>query len=212
MGTPFTATGRVPVRLRPLKDWHLVTRIRFCKDPELARLMGVRDLDPTLTVPDLREWRDQRVAAGDVLLGIEAGDRYIGDIDIAFPSHRQAAELTLMIGERRFWGKGIGTEVVRRVLGWLFRGDELVIETSTAPSGMWGKDPPPAPLGPVPGGLVDYIEVDVAPGNERARGFWLTQGFTRYSWEPGGTEYLRLYRQEWLEPAGGTAARPLKGV
>lgn len=194
---PTSRSGMV-IRLRPLKDWHLVRRLSFCKDPELAKTMGVREYGPGITVADLREWRDQAVAAGDVILGIEAGDRYIGDIHIGFPRGIQAAELNLMIGDRSYWGRGIGSEVVRRVLRWLLRGDDLMVETSSAPPGWLAKDRSPAPLGHVPGGLVDFVDVTVAPADEPARSFWLGHGFRHHSTERDGSTRLRLYRDEWL--------------
>jgi len=186
------------VRLRPVKDWHLVIRIGFCRDAELAKLMGVREFDPHLTVDDLRCWRTSRLEAGDTLLAIEVGDRYVGDIDVAVDRRHGSADLTLMIGDRRLRGRGVGTEVVRRVLGWLFRGDQLLVETATAPPGRMERDPGPKPEPPPTGHPFDYVEVDVARGNTRAHGFWLKQGFSPWSTGLDGTERLRLTRDRWL--------------
>lgn len=129
-------------------------------------------------------WRNSWTCAeaGDTLLAIEVGDRYVGDIDVAVDRRHGSADLTLMIGDRRLRGRGVGTEVVRRVLGWLFRGDQLLVETATAPPGRMERDPGPKPEPPPTGHPFDHVEVDVARGNTRAHGFWLKQGLPFSYW------------------------------
>lgn len=50
-------------------------------------------------------------------------------------------------------------------------------------------------------------ELDVAPGNERTRSFWLYHGFRPYSTERDGTQCLRLYREGWLPEEQGPPRR-----
>ncbi|HUW30287.1 MAG TPA: GNAT family protein [Planctomycetota bacterium] len=141
------------VRLRPLTHDDLPTRALWTADDERAVLMGVDvEAEPFVSHEDeLRgnhEWLDGRVRAGGIVLAIEAGGRYVGDIDITTIQRERRAELSLFIGDRSAWGKGYGTETVELVLGELFAGED-----------------------------VDAVDIDVAPGNERSLRFWRKLGF-----------------------------------
>lgn len=197
------------IRLRPLKDWHLVRRIAFLRDPELARLMGWSQAEQRMNASELRFWRDSRVEAGDTLLAIEVGDHYAGDIDVVIYPSQGLAELTLMLGGRQFRRRGVGTEVVRRVLGWLFRGDELLVETTTAPPGQRGQDPGPKPQPPPAGHPYDTVEVVVPKGNAGARAFWIKQGFVLREVGFDDSERFVLGRGQWVAAQAGSRGGPL---
>lgn len=155
------------VRLRPLTEADLRTRAEWTADEELAALMGV-NLDDELLLPpsqqlgENRSWFAGRRQAGALLFAIEAEGRYIGDMDVTIQPRERKAELTLFIGDRSQWGKGYGTEAVGLVLGFLY--SEKPVET---------------------------VEVDVAPGNDRALRFWKKLGFEEFRTDAKGITYLQ---------------------
>jgi len=150
-------------------------------------LLGIAAHAPPETPDSEKLWFAARLEAGDALLAIEVGGEYVGDIDIVLIPERGSAELTLVIGDARFRGQGVGTEVVRRVLRWLFSEVPLMPGSST---GVAALDRPPFP--------VAYVEVDTRPGrNPMAHRFWLKQGFRLHRIEDG-LHWLRLTREEWL--------------
>ena len=93
------------------------------RDPELARLDGTEPLQ--MSLPDYR-----RLVRGELRsrnresrrFGIETRDgRYIGtcmyyDVD----ERRSEAELGIMIGDREYWGSGLGTDAVSTLLDYVF--------------------------------------------------------------------------------------------
>ncbi|MDQ7794501.1 MAG: GNAT family N-acetyltransferase [bacterium] len=161
-----------------LDDRHLRRRAEFANDPELRRLFGFSIDGPRETLDSERRWFSARIAAGDVLLAIEVDGQYVGDIDVFFPRGGSSAEFTLVIGDARFRGVGIGTEVVQRVLQWLFVGEPQSLGT------------PPHP--------VSHVDVDTEPGrNPLAHRFWLKQGF-EFDHMEDNLQWLRLTREAWL--------------
>ncbi len=178
---------RLGLLLVPLGDRHLPRRAELANDPELRRLLGIPLDAPQETIESERRWLASRRAAGDVVLGIEVGGEYAGDIDITFLLESRSAEFTLVIGDARFRGKGVGTGVVQRVLRWLFSGGQTPLEIS-------GGDAATDRLG----FAAAYVEVDTEPGrNPLAHTFWLKQGFRLHHFE-GGLRWLRLSREDWL--------------
>jgi len=177
--------------LVPLSDSHLPRRAEFANDPGLRRMLGIPVDAPQETPDSERPWLGTRLAAGDVLLAIEVDGEYVGDIDIFFVPQRRSAEFTLVIGDARFRGKGVGTEVVQRVLRWLFSGGLLSLEPSS--------DEAPTNRAGFPAA---YVEVDTEPGrNPLAHRFWLRQGFRFHHFE-GELHWLRLTREDWLVSPG----------
>jgi len=177
--------------LVPLGDHHLPRRAEFANDPELRRLLGIPVHAPRETLDSERRWLTARCAAGDALLGIEVAGEYAGDIDIFLVPERRSAEFTLVIGDARFRGNGIGTQVVQRVLRWLFSGGVMSLEPP-------GEEAPADP----PGFTAAYVEVDTEPDrNPLAHTFWLKRGFRFHHFE-GELHWLRLTREDWLASLG----------
>jgi GNAT superfamily N-acetyltransferase len=163
----------------------------FANDPEFRSLLGIPLESAQETLQSERDWFAIRIKAGDILLAIEVDGEYVGDMDVFFARDSFSAEFTLMIYEPRFRGGGIGTEVVQRVLRWLFTGEPL----SLGASGQ-GLTPVHAPF------AVMYVDVDTEPGrNPLAYRFWLKQGFRFHHLEEN-LHWLRLTREDWLTLAG----------
>lgn len=160
------------VILRPLNEGDLPKRAEWTRDPELSALMGGRGADEEVVeqshdeeVESNRRWFAARRKAGVSPHAIEVDGAYIGDVDYdIFPEERKA-ELTLFLGDRSMWAKGYGTEAAELVIGELFRDAR-----------------------------VDFIEVDVVPGNDRALGFWRRLGFVEARVDKRGMRWLRIKR------------------
>ena len=159
------------VILRPLRPADMPARAKWHADPELSALMGASSEDETSEndVGDLvqqhRQWLKRRQNSGTRPYAIEADGRYIGDIDFGIYPEQKKADLTVCIGDRSQWGKGYGTAAVELMITEIFRDEGI-----------------------------DYIEVDVAPCNDRALRFWNKLGFSGCRLDDSGTRYLRRHR------------------
>jgi len=106
------------------------------KDPELARLDAAPPL--TMSYQDyLAIYRDEYLAseaseiclngrrrirlAIDTLDGQHIGNITLYDID----QGRKQAELGIMIGDKRYWGMGYGTDAILTLLEWVFTETDL---------------------------------------------------------------------------------------
>lgn len=112
-----------------------------------------------------REWFGGRRKSGVTPYAVEVDGFYIGDIDYdIYPEHKKV-ELTVFLGDRSAWGKGYGTEAVNLIMEEIFRDKRI-----------------------------EFIEVDVVPGNARALAFWKKLGFTEHRTDAKGIIWLRRHR------------------
>jgi RimJ/RimL family protein N-acetyltransferase len=188
---PEILTG-AKVKLYPLTDAQLATRSQWTADNELAKLMGVDvEAEPFESAEKELEnnhmWLVTRRHMGALLYGIEAEERYVGDVDVMLMPMEKLAQFTVFVGDRGAWGKGYGTEAVELLLKALFlwKKPEISPDAVNLPEEV-DFEPPEA------------VVVDVAPGNERALRFWTKLGFTEYNADEAGTKYLRLDRATYL--------------
>ncbi len=97
-------------------------------DPELAGLDATRPV--TLTFPEyLRYHRDDvnYPSPWSVRMAIDTlDDRHIGNcMYYDINTEKSQCELGIMIGDRNYWGKGYGTDVVKTALARIFTATEL---------------------------------------------------------------------------------------
>ena len=107
------------VNLRPLKTDDLIRRIAWLSDPECVRMFTGSLPARTYGLEDAERWR--RSLEADLsasVWAIETKDgRHIGDIDLHDIDRRQGtAKLTILIGEKAYWGRGCGTDTVKSLL------------------------------------------------------------------------------------------------
>ena len=94
--------------------------LHWFNDPEVTRYM-LRGAFPTTVESQTEFFRD--VASGsvsDIVLAIVTrdGDRHVGNIGLhRIDWQNRYAEYGVVIGERDFWGQGIGTEATRLICG-----------------------------------------------------------------------------------------------
>jgi RimJ/RimL family protein N-acetyltransferase len=160
------------VLLRPLCEDDLSRRAGWTADRELQLLMGSRvNDDGTLDrsheeeLDANRAWLAGRVKSGTTPYAVEVDGVYVGDIDYGIYPEQGKAELTVFLGDRSAWGKGYGTEAVNLIMDEIFRDDRI-----------------------------EFIEVDVVPGNERALAFWKKLGFAEHGVDEQGIQRLRCGR------------------
>jgi RimJ/RimL family protein N-acetyltransferase len=98
---------------------------RWLNDPELMRYWGYPASTPSSTAIDrqVEQWLDEEAKLDrpacfmvDLLDGETVGLAVLSK----FEADHACAELSLLIGEREHWGKGIGTDVVETVLDACF--------------------------------------------------------------------------------------------
>lgn len=120
-------TGRL-VRLRRKQLGDAPRDYAWRRDPELCKFDAVSPI--RLSYPEylsdyeydvLRESRLRMRFAIETFEGDHIGNCSYYDIDLA----RRQAELGIMIGDKRYWGQGFGTDVVETLLGHVFRETSL---------------------------------------------------------------------------------------
>jgi RimJ/RimL family protein N-acetyltransferase len=109
----YTAT------LRPATDDDIETLVKWDCDPELAWLMGYERRSPEESRARMSRLMGDRNSVVMCIVG--PGEQVVGDIvltEIAWRSGQ--AELTVRIGDRGNWGKGLGQQAVRQMLDHAF--------------------------------------------------------------------------------------------
>lgn len=106
-------------RLRPLQPEDLPLLEEWDRDPEIVRLMG-RKFEHGAPA---EEWF-RRISVGRTsrALAIEARDgRLIGEVEAEqIDWRRRCAEVRMLIGERRLWGRGLGADALRQFVELAF--------------------------------------------------------------------------------------------
>lgn len=109
------------LRLVPFEDRHLTARyVGWLNDPEVVRYSEQRhrrhDLD------GCRHWVEAMRTGSHPLWAIEANESrlgHVGNIAAYIDIANKVADVTILIGERASWGKGIGAEAWAAVCDWL---------------------------------------------------------------------------------------------
>ncbi|NER34638.1 MAG: GNAT family N-acetyltransferase [Oscillatoria sp. SIO1A7] len=108
---------------RTLSDADITkTYVDWLNDPQINRYLEIRNNVHTLQscrdfVTQMNESQDQH------LLGIfiKSEEKHIGNIKLGFLNkYHSRAQLSLFIGEIKYWGKGFATEAIREVTRWGF--------------------------------------------------------------------------------------------
>jgi diamine N-acetyltransferase len=112
------------VRLRAIEREDLPRFVRWFNDPEVRRNL---QLFIPLGLPQEEEWfkgvLHRPIEEQPLVIEINQGDTWLPVGDVGFFSIRnadRAAEIGISIGEKAFWDKGYGTEVMRLMLKFGF--------------------------------------------------------------------------------------------
>lgn len=133
------------VRLRPLEKGDLENRVRWFNDPQVNKDLVI---DERLDIQKTYEWFEQArkdQSRRDFI--IETRQKYpIGAIGFRkIDKRKHSACFYIVIGEKAYWGKGIGTESLSLLLKWgfstldLYKVWSIVIPTNAASLAMLKK-------------------------------------------------------------------------
>ncbi|RLD71458.1 MAG: N-acetyltransferase [Bacteroidetes bacterium] len=99
----------VNIYLRPLKEEDALTSYKWRNDPEVWRLTGSRP-DIVIT-PEIETSWIKKVLKDPTCrrfaICIAGSDEYIGNVQLTNIT-KQDAEFHIFIGEKKYWGRGIG--------------------------------------------------------------------------------------------------------
>jgi len=111
------------IRLRPLEKRDIELKVKWYNDPEVNKTLI---LNEKLALDKSLEWFDKAVcndSRRDFIIETKDGEP-VGLIGLLGIDRRHGtAECFCVIGEKKFWGKGIGTEAHSLLIQWAF--DEL---------------------------------------------------------------------------------------
>jgi RimJ/RimL family protein N-acetyltransferase len=108
-------------RLRALEHNDLSHFVRWINDPEVRRFLIMRY--PLSMTEEEKWWEGFLQRQNDHIFAIEAEDgTHIGNIGLHdIQRENRRAVLGIIIGDKRYWGRGYGTDAIRAMLGWGFR-------------------------------------------------------------------------------------------
>jgi len=111
------APSRGEVHLIPFDQRHLNERyVRWLNDPEVTRFSELRHRRHTLE--DGRHFVERLAGGGHWLFAIHfdrgCGESvHVGNLAVYFDRPNQTAEMSILIGEKEHWGKGVGASAWR---------------------------------------------------------------------------------------------------
>jgi ribosomal-protein-alanine N-acetyltransferase len=104
--------------------------VTWLNDPEVNRYLEVRYF--LHNIEGCRQFvkqvnDDQSQHLFGIFMAQEEESRHVGNIKLGFVNHHhRRGQLSLFIGEKDCWGKGLGTEAIKTITQWGF--DRLALE------------------------------------------------------------------------------------
>ena len=111
------------VNLRPLSYKDMPRRVQWLNDVETVKLFAGSAPVRVYCLADAENWRTNLEADSFSLVwAIETSDgRHIGDVDLhGIDPQNGTGKLTILIGDKSYWGKGCGTDAVKTLLQYAF--------------------------------------------------------------------------------------------
>jgi RimJ/RimL family protein N-acetyltransferase len=96
---------------------------RWMNDPEVTRYTESRF--STHTVESIKCYIEKEMQSGSIFLAIVAkeNDKHIGNIKIhRIDKQHKHGEMSLLIGDRDYWGMGVATEAIKLMTDYAFTG------------------------------------------------------------------------------------------
>ncbi|MAF13388.1 MAG: GNAT family N-acetyltransferase [Parcubacteria group bacterium] len=109
--------------LRPLSLKDAPNFCKWLKDQEVAKFLGIYD-QPVPTLKEERQWiKDHQKDKETLDLAIETKEGvHIGSIALRdLRSNSNRATFGIMIGDKKYWGQGLGTEAAKLVIEYGFK-------------------------------------------------------------------------------------------
>ena len=117
---------------------HLTEKyVAWLNDPVVVKYSEQRHFSHTLA--SCQNYYDQQLESDNLFLALEArnntSDNYghIGNLGVSIDEKNQYADISILIGEKKFWGKGIGLLAIKRISNYLFKKKQInLISCGTA--------------------------------------------------------------------------------
>jgi len=109
--------GRVV--LRPLEREHLERCVKWFNDREVTYYLG---REQPLTMAEEERWfAEYRAKVDEEIYAIEVNGNHVGNVGLhAIDRANRKANLGIVIGEKDYWSKGLGTDAMQTVLRYAF--------------------------------------------------------------------------------------------
>ena len=118
MSKKFPLLASKSVRVLPFEQRHLTPHyVSWLNDPEVVQFSEQRHYTHTLAT--CTQYFEAMQESTDFFLAIEAvGESFshIGNIGVSFDLHNAVADVSIMVGEKRVWGRGHATAAWNAVL------------------------------------------------------------------------------------------------
>jgi [ribosomal protein S5]-alanine N-acetyltransferase len=126
------------LRIIDFSSQHLTEKyVGWFNDPVVVKYSEQRHLSHTLA--SCQNYYDQQLESDNLFLALEARNttsdhyRHIGNLGISIDEKNQYADISILIGEKDFWGKGIGLLAIERISNYLFKKEQInLISCGTA--------------------------------------------------------------------------------
>ena len=120
------------IRVVSFQEKHLTQAyVNWLNDPEVVRFSEQRH--QTHTLESCTHYFNQQQEGENLFLAIESLEEpvqeHIGNIGIALDKVNRYADISILIGEKTFWGKGIAFEAIKGVIAYL-RQEENIYQIS----------------------------------------------------------------------------------
>jgi len=135
--TLYGSTGDYDIAMRPLSDEHLPFLYKWSADPEvLYWTEGGEDIERCYdanTVHAIYGGVSQSALCFLIEVNGEAvGECWLQKMNLAnviamYPDSTDVRRIDMAIGEKKMWGKGIGTAVIRMLVDYAFTGEHVEI-------------------------------------------------------------------------------------
>lgn len=110
------------IRVISFQEKHLTqVYVNWLNDMEVVRFSEQRHRAHTLE--SCTEYFNQQQVGDDLFLAIEAleesNQKHIGNIGVAIDKVNRYADISILIGEKNYWGKGIAFEAIKGMINYL---------------------------------------------------------------------------------------------
>jgi diamine N-acetyltransferase len=151
------------VVLRPTRVSDAVRFVKWFNDPKVNKFMFVRHLTLKGEIKYLKNAIKDKSRHN---MAIEVGGKHIGVVGLEVNKQNNRANFGLMIGEKQFWGQGIGEESSRLMIDFAFKKLKL-----------------------------HRLELDVYDYNPRAQNLYRKLGFKKEGFKREHNLYTGKYRK-----------------
>lgn len=110
------------IRVVSFQEKHLtLTYVNWLNDPEVVRFSEQRH--QTHTLESCTQYFNQQQEGENLFLAIEAledtSQNHLGNIGVAIDKVNRYADISILIGEKNYWGKGIAFEAIKGMIIYL---------------------------------------------------------------------------------------------